>query len=88
VRPGKHNDQSASRRRAGESPPPPSDAHGQSVNVVGGWACKMVGSGWVSSAVAHASKHRLGIRRGDAMADWPPGTGDHRHHIRHGLKIG
>jgi len=63
---------------AGECSLPLSDAAGQLVDIEGGWACKMAGSGRVSSAVAHVSKHRLGTRRGDSIADQPPGMGDHR----------
>ena len=34
----------------------------------------LVGSGQVSGAVAHLSKHRLGMRRGNAITDRPAGT--------------
>ena len=67
-------------RQAGESLPPPlpSDTAGQSVDVVGGWAREMAGSGRVSGSVAHLSKRRRAARRRDAIADRMPGMGDHR----------
>jgi len=41
-------------------------------------ACETAGSGWVSGAVTHVSKHMLGTRQGDAIADRMPGMGNHR----------
>jgi len=58
-----------------ESPPAP--VAGKLVDVAGAWVHRMAGSGQVSSAVARVSKCRLGMRRGDATADWPSGMGDH-----------
>ena len=49
--------------------PPLSDAAGQLVDVVGGWARKMAGSGRVSGAMAHLSKCRRVARRRNAIAD-------------------
>jgi len=72
---------------------PPSDAAEhveQSVDVAGGWARKTAGSGRVS-AVAHLSKRRRGMRRGDAIAadqTQTPGTGDPRPAVGRGQMIG
>ena len=57
------------------APSPLSDAAGQLVDVVGGWARKMAGSGRVSSAVAHLSKRRHGARREVAITDLLRNTG-------------
>ena len=76
AQPEKHNGWSAPGRRAGESPPAQSDAAGQLVKVAGGWAHETAGSGWVSGAVVNVSKHRLGKRWRDAIADWMSGTGN------------
>ena len=54
---------------------PPSDATGQSVDVVGGWAHKTAGSGWVSFAVAHLSKCRHGAGRDRRQQDPDAGYG-------------
>jgi len=65
--------------RPGNHRPPPSDAAGQSVDVKGGWVRKTAGSGRVSGAVAHVSKCRRAVQRGEAItADWTqtPGMGD------------
>jgi len=59
----------------GESLCPPSDATGQSVDVVGGWAHKTAGSGWVSFAVAHLSKCRHGAGRDRRQQDPDAGYG-------------
>ena len=81
ARQGKSKHRSAPGRRAGESPPP-SDSTGQSVNVAGGWACKMVGSGRVSGAVVHVSTQSADVEcdRDAIAADWTqtPDTGDSR----------
>jgi len=61
---------------------------GQSVDVTDRLASKTAGSSWVSGTVAHVSKHRLGLRRRDAIADRPLGTGDPRPAIGHGRTIG
>ena len=90
--PGKHNGHPASGRRAGESPGnrrlsrrTPLDNWSTSR---AGWACEMVGSGRVSSAVAHLSKSRRAARRRDAIADRMSGTVDHRPAVGRGLTIG
>jgi len=54
------------------------DATGQSVDITGGWAREMAGSGRVSGAVMHVPKLMLGTRQGDAIANWMPGIGDHK----------
>ena len=70
--------------------PPLSDAAGQLVDVVGGWARKMAGSGRVSSAVAHLSKCRHGVRREVAIltCSETPGTGDPRPAVGYSQTIG
>jgi len=71
---------------------PPSDATGQSVDVAGGWACKMVGSGRVSGAVVDVSTQNADVERdGDAIAaDWTqtPDAGDSRPAVGRGRMIG
>jgi len=43
-----------------------------------GWARETAGSSRVSGALAHVSKHMLGTRQGDAIANQMPGMRDHR----------
>ena len=52
------------------------------------WACETTGSGQVSGAVVHLSKHMLGTRRGDAIADRMLGMGEHRPAVMRGRTIG
>ena len=72
----------------GNRRPPPLDTAGQTVDVAVRWARETAGSGRVSAALVRVSKHRLGSRRADAIADRPPDTGDPRPTIRHGRMIG
>jgi len=73
ARPGTRSGRSACGRWARESPfrpfPSPSDATGQSFDVAGGWACKTVGIGQVSGAVAHLSKRRQERDGGGVITD-------------------
>jgi len=86
ARPGKHNGRSAPGQWAGESPPTPIGHRW--TNSWHRWARETAGSGRVSATLVHVSKHRLGSRRADAIADRPADTGDPRPTIRHGRMIG